>query len=56
VHRAQQHVTMTVKAPDDVRELLAAWTARNLTSMSAEIIRSIRETAEREQQADKEAR
>jgi hypothetical protein len=54
VNRAQQHVTMTVKAPDDVRELPAA--ARNVTSMSAEIIRSIRETAEREQQADKEAR
>jgi predicted transcriptional regulator len=49
VNQAQQHVTMTVKAPDDVRQKLAEWAQKNLTSMSAEVVRSIRERAQREQ-------
>jgi hypothetical protein len=38
------------KIPDDVRALLMKWSAANLTSMNAELVRCARERAQREQQ------
>ena len=43
-------VKITVKTPDDVRKQLEAWAAFNVSSMTAEMIRSVRFRAEREQQ------
>jgi predicted transcriptional regulator len=39
---------MTVKVPSDVRKKLEEWAAFNVSSMMAELIRSVRDRAERE--------
>jgi hypothetical protein len=49
VNQAQDVMLMTMKAPRDVRERLEHWASENLTSMNAELVRSVRERAEREQ-------
>jgi hypothetical protein len=41
---------MTFKVPPDVRQLLASWAADNVSNMNAEVIRAIREKAERERE------
>jgi hypothetical protein len=38
----------TITVPRDVRMILDSWTAKNYTSMAAEVIRSIRDRAARE--------
>jgi hypothetical protein len=45
-------VKITVKTPDDVRKQLEAWAAFNVSSLTAEMIRSVRfrARAERERQ------
>jgi hypothetical protein len=40
---------MHVKISHDARELLEKWSTQNLTNMTAEIVRSIRERDAREQ-------
>ena len=42
---------MTVKVPLDVRRKLGEWAAVNLTSMTAEITKSVRDHMQREQAA-----
>jgi hypothetical protein len=39
---------LCVKVPSDVRENLRRWAKSNITNMTAELIRSARERAERE--------
>jgi hypothetical protein len=39
---------MGVKLPDDVRNQLAVWAAENVTSLTAEIVASVRDRAKRE--------
>ncbi|WP_164937272.1 hypothetical protein [Bradyrhizobium vignae] len=46
---------LTVKIAADVKRKLQEWAARNLSSMTTELNRSIRERAEREQQREKAA-
>jgi hypothetical protein len=41
----------TIKLPSDVRAILMAWAADNLSSMSSEVIRSVRDRAQREREA-----
>jgi predicted transcriptional regulator len=48
MNKAQDFLVMTVKAPPDVRTKLQQWASSNLTSMTAEFVRSVRERAERE--------
>jgi hypothetical protein len=48
-NQAQDVALMTVKVPCDVRKKLEEWAAFNVSSMTAELIRSARERAEREQ-------
>ncbi|OAF12824.1 hypothetical protein AXW67_19645 [Bradyrhizobium neotropicale] len=43
---------LNLRAPQDVRDHLQSWAERNCTSMTAELIRSIRERAEREKTAE----
>jgi hypothetical protein len=50
VNQAQDVRLMTIKVPVDVRQKLAEWAAHNVSSMNAELIRSARERAEREQE------
>jgi hypothetical protein len=42
-------IPLRVNIPTDVREHLQAWAAHNVTSMTAELVRSVRDRAEREQ-------
>ncbi|AHY52481.1 hypothetical protein BJS_05957 [Bradyrhizobium japonicum SEMIA 5079] len=49
VNQAQDTLMLTVKVASDVKQKLQEWAARNLSSMTAELNRSIRERAEREQ-------
>ncbi|QPF88616.1 hypothetical protein [Bradyrhizobium commune] len=42
----------TLAIPADVREALERWAQQNLTSMTAEIARAVRERAQREKAAD----
>jgi hypothetical protein len=55
VNQAQDVTMMSVKTPLDVRKQLEQWAAFNVSSMTAEMIRSVRFRVEREQQ-DKAAR
>jgi predicted transcriptional regulator len=41
---------MTVKTPADVRQKLQEWATANLTSMTAELVRSVRERAQAERE------
>jgi hypothetical protein len=50
VNKAQDMTVTTFKVPADVREKLLAWAANNVSNMNAEIIRSVRERAERERE------
>ena len=43
---------LTIKAPDDVRQKLEEWAAQNCSSMTTELVRSVRERAQREQRED----
>jgi hypothetical protein len=49
MNRAQA-TRMGVNLPEDVRQQLEAWATYNVTSMTAEIVRSVRDRAEREQE------
>jgi hypothetical protein len=49
MNQAQDVTLMTVKVPCDVRKKLEEWAAFNVSSMTAELIQSARERAEREQ-------
>jgi predicted transcriptional regulator len=49
VNQAQGVSLMTVKVPSDVRRKLEEWAKFNVSSMNAELIRAVRERAEREQ-------
>jgi len=40
----------TITVPLDVRAILDSWSAKNMTSMSSEIVRSVLERARRERQ------
>jgi hypothetical protein len=44
-----QAAKMTVKIPDDVRQFLEAQAAENVTSMTAEMVRSVRERKARDE-------
>jgi hypothetical protein len=50
VNNSHDTTVMTMKAPIDVRQKLEQWATDNLTSMTAEVIRSVRERAERERE------
>ena len=50
MNQAQDVMMMTVKVPSDVRKKLEEWAAFNVSSMTAELIRSVRDRAEREQE------
>jgi len=50
VNQAQGVKLMTIKVPVDVHQQLLEWAAHNISSMNAELIRSVRERAEREQE------
>lgn len=49
VNQAQDTSMLTVKVASDVKQKLQEWAARNLSSMTTELNRSVRERAEREQ-------
>jgi hypothetical protein len=49
VNQAQDVTLMSVKVPSDVRRALEKWAAFNVSSMTAEFIRSVRERMGREQ-------
>ena len=53
MNRTRDTVMTTLKIATDVREKLQEWARYNLSSMTAELNRSVRERAEREQQAEK---
>jgi hypothetical protein len=53
VNQSNDAKVTTIKLAADVRAKLAEWSQHNLSSMTAELNRSVRERAEREQQADK---
>ena len=42
-------VSLTLKVPPDVRAKLQIWAKQNITSMTAEFTRAVRERAAREQ-------
>jgi hypothetical protein len=50
LNKARNVSVINVKVPPDVRKKLEEWAADNLTSMTAEFIRSARERATREAQ------
>lgn len=56
MNRTRDTVMTTLKIATDVREKLQEWARYNLSSMTAELNRSVRERAEREQQAEKAVR
>lgn len=49
MNQAQDTSMLTIKVASDVRQKLQEWAARNLSSMTTELNRSVRERAEREQ-------
>ena len=51
MNHAQGVSIMTVKMPSDVRKQLQECASFNVSSMNAELIRAVRERAEREQRA-----
>lgn len=48
MNKADSMRIMTFKTPRDVREALEGWATDNLTSMNAELVRSVRERVDRE--------
>ena len=48
MNRTQDTTMMTLKVASDVREKLKEWARDNISSMTAELNRSVRERAERE--------
>jgi hypothetical protein len=50
MNQAQGVKLMTIKVPIDVHQKLLEWAGHNISSMNAELIRSARERAEREQE------
>ena len=49
MNQAQTAIVMSVKIPEDARQYLEAQAAHNVSSMTAEIVKSIRERMAREQ-------
>ncbi|WP_375791085.1 hypothetical protein ACE102_03085 [Bradyrhizobium sp. vgs-9] len=49
MNQSNEMATLSLKIPDDVRALLKAWAAHNVSSMTCELVRAVRERAEREQ-------
>jgi hypothetical protein len=49
MNKAQGVRLLSIKLPADVRDKLAAWAADNISSLNAEIVRSVRDRAEREE-------
>ncbi|MDI3562463.1 hypothetical protein [Bradyrhizobium sp. Arg816] len=52
MNQSNEMATLSLKIPDDVRTLLKAWAAHNVSSMTCELVRAVRERAEREQQKE----
>ncbi|MBR0910822.1 Arc family DNA-binding protein [Bradyrhizobium sp. 521_C7_N1_3] len=48
MNQSHDMTTLTLKVPGDVREKLKAWATHNVTSMTAELVRSVRERMARE--------
>jgi hypothetical protein len=48
VNKTNDAIVTTIKLAADVRAQLAAWAEHNLSSMTAELNRAVRERAERE--------
>ena len=48
MNKAQGVKLMTIKVPVDVYQQLLAWAALNISSMNAELVRSIRDRMSRE--------
>jgi hypothetical protein len=46
---------LSTQVPSDVRECLQRWSAHNHSTMTCELIRAVRERAEREQQQGEQA-
>ncbi|UPT97251.1 Arc family DNA-binding protein [Bradyrhizobium barranii subsp. apii] len=45
-------IALHLRVPADVREQLQAWAERNVSSMTCELVRAVRERAAREQQKE----
>jgi hypothetical protein len=56
MHKAKDIAILNMKVPRDVREQLLQWAADNVSSMNAELIRSVRDRMARQQRERAEAR
>jgi hypothetical protein len=56
VNKAHNIKMMTIKMPADAYAKLAQWAENNISSMNAELVRSVRDRAQREQAEQREAR
>jgi hypothetical protein len=55
MHKSKDVAILNMKVPRDVREQLLAWAQDNVSSMNAELIRSVRDRMARERREREEA-
>lgn len=55
MNQSHDMTTLTLNVPGDVREKLKAWAAHNVTSMTAELVRSVRDRAKSEEERREKA-